>query len=290
MHVSAANDTFMYTIPGQTTGDTVFYFCVFVDDDGLSAISDTHALLVGTQDLYINEILYDTPGTDSGCFIELYGTNTGMDLDGFSLVGVNGYNGSEYVTIDLTGHTLPGDGFFVVAQDSSVANFDMIDPSGDMQNGPDNIELRVNNITIDGLGYGTLNGWYFTGEWVPAPDVEYDHSLGRYPDGDDTDNNYVDFNDYTSHTPGEPNPNVGIAEHAASVASPTIIVNPVRSGMYFAMLIDQDEYYPLTVYNACGQAVSIVRSKHARVDVPCGVYFIGTEYPNTHCAKIVVVK
>jgi hypothetical protein len=290
MHASAANDTFMYTIPGQTAGDTVLYFCVFVDDDGLSSVSDTHALLVGTQDLYINELLYDTPGSDSGCFVELYGTNSGMNLDGYSIVGVNGYNGSVYVTIDLTGYTLPGDGFFVVAQDSSVANSDMITSSGDMQNGPDNIELRVNNITIDALGYGTLNGWFFTGEWVPAPDVEYAHSLGRYPDGDDTDHNYVDFHDYPSHTPGEPNPYVGIAEHVSTVTSLTVLVNPVRSGMRFSVVVDLDELYPLTVYNACGQMVSTVQSKQAKVDVPCGVYFLGTESPRVRCAKIVVVE
>ncbi|MBN2620362.1 hypothetical protein JXB22_04650, partial [candidate division WOR-3 bacterium] len=237
MHVSIVNDTFMYTIPGQIAGDTVFYYAVFVDNDGLSTGSDTHALFIGDIDLAINEVLYDTPGTDSACFIELYGSSGGMSLDNYSLVGVNGYDGSEYVVIDLSGFSLPGDGFFVVAQDSGVANHDLMSSTADLQNGPDNIELRMNNITIDALGYGAIDGWVFTGEWLPAPDVDYDHSLGRYPDGDDTDNNYVDFHDYTTHTPGEPNPYVSIAEFATPAVPVNAAVNPVRAGIRFSMLI-----------------------------------------------------
>lgn len=290
MNTSAVNDTFMYTIPGQTAGDTIFYYCVFVDNDNLSSVSDTHALLVGSQHLYINEVLYDTPGGDAGCFIEIYGTSTGMSLNGFSLVGVNGYNGSEYVTIDLTGNSLPGDGFFVVAQDSTVANYDMVTVSADLQNGPDNLELRLNDVTIDALGYGTMNGWVFTGEWMPAADVDYDHALGRYPDGDDTDNNLVDFHDYTTPTPGEPNPYVGVAEQTTSGFSLSLRANPVRSGVQFSSLIDHEGYYPITVYNACGRIVTIVHTKFSILNVPCGVYFLKTEMPHNSCAKIVVVE
>jgi len=290
MHVSMVNDTFMYTIPGQNTGDTVFYYCVFVDNDGLSAISDTHALLVGNQGLYINEVLYDTPGSDSGCFIEIYGINAGMDLDGFSLVGVNGYNGSEYITIDLSGNTLPADGFFVIAQDSSVANHDLVTSSADLQNGPDNMDLRVNDVTIDALGYGTINGWYFTGEWLPAPDVDYDHALGRYPDGDDTDHNFIDFHDYTTPTPGEPNPYVGISERMNSIVASPVLVNPVRSGVLFSVLLSHDEYYPLMVYNSSGRLIMIAHNKYSVLNVPCGVYFLKSDAQGTGCAKIVVVK
>jgi hypothetical protein len=42
-HVSAANDTFQYQIPGQTTGDTVFYYLKYIDNDGRSPNSDTNA-------------------------------------------------------------------------------------------------------------------------------------------------------------------------------------------------------------------------------------------------------
>lgn len=290
MHVSITNDTFMYTIPGQAAGDTVFYYAVFVDNHGLAAVSDTHALLVGDAGIVINEVLYDTPGADSACFIELYGSGGSMNLDGFTLVGVNGYNGNEYTVIDLSGCSLPGDGFFVIAQDSSVAHFDLVSGSADLQNGPDNVELRINDITIDALGYGTLNGWVFTGEWMPAPDVEYDHVLGRYPDGNDTDNNCVDFYDFAVPTPGEPNPYVSITEFILPVFPVNVRVNPVRTGIRFSALIDRENCYPLTVYNACGQVVQIARDGSAFLTAACGVYFIRTNRKNAACVKIVVAK
>jgi hypothetical protein len=290
MHVSVVNDTFMYTLPGQTTGDTVFYYTIFVDNDGLSTVSDTHALFVGDIEIAINEVLYDTPGTDSACFIELYGGSSGMSLDAYTLVGVNGNDGSEYAVIDLSGYSLPGDGFFVIAQDSSVAYYDLVSGLADLQNGPDNVELRMNNITIDALGYGTIDGWVFTGEWLPAPDVEYDHSLGRYPDGDDTDNNCVDFHDYTIHTPGEPNPSVAVSEFVSPAVPVNASINPVRSGIQFSMLIDQDYCYPLIVYDACGRIVQIAHDRTATLTIVSGVYFVKLNVVNTKCVKVVVVK
>ena len=125
-HVSVTNDTFYYEIPGQNTGDTVFYYVKLVDNDGLSAVSDTGAYYVGAMNISINELYYDTPGADSGCFTEIYGPGM-MSLDGFTLVGVNGNGGADYATIDLTGHTIPSDGFFVVGDNPDVPNVDLAD-------------------------------------------------------------------------------------------------------------------------------------------------------------------
>ena len=289
-HTSISNDTFFYNIPGQTSGDTIFYFLKFVDNDDLSTISDTHAYYIGELDIKINEILYDTPGSDSACYIEIYGSGS-TSLDNISIVGVNGYNGSVYETIDLTGHTIPGDGFFVIAQDSGVNNYDLVITGADMQNGPDNIELRLNDITIDALGYGTLNGWFFTGEWLPAVDVDFDHCLGRYPDGQDTDNNSVDFHDYTTFTPGEPNPPVSVAENIGSPKRVSSIKNPVRSDIHFISLINDSNAYPITVYNSLGQIIKNVTAADTPLNLPCGVYFLKTSLRQASiCHKVVVVK
>jgi len=289
-HTSISNDTFMYHIPGQTADDTVFYYLKFTDNDGLAAISDTHGFFVGAMGIKINEILYDTPGADSACFVELYGPGN-SSLDNIILVGVNGYNGDDYISIDLTGYTIPGDGFFVIAQDSGVNNYDLVTTNADMQNGPDNLELRLNDIMIDGLGYGTLNGWFFTGEWLPAADVDFDHCLGRYPDGQDTDNNSVDFHDYTTFTPGEPNPPVSVFENKSTSMDIPVITNPVRSGVLFISLIQGFDAYPVTVYNSLGQMITEITVPSTALTLPCGVYFLKTSNtPEYRCHKVVVVK
>jgi len=290
-HTAVNTDTFIYQIPGQAAGDTVFYYLRFIDNDSLETFSDTHAYYVGALDIYVNEVCYDTYSADSGCFIELYGPS-GTSLDGFSLVGVNGTGGVEYETIDLSGGSIPGDGFFVVGDYATVPNVDLVDPGANLQNGPDNLELRFNDITIDALGYGELDSWVFTGEWLPAVDVDFGHSLGRYPDGDDTDNNEVDFNDYETLTPGEPNPPVGIYEHAtvAKKMPMPILTNPLRAGSAYGALINDVGYYPLIVYNTMGQAITEISQPENRLALPTGVYFVKFNNVARGCAKIVVIK
>ncbi|MEO0135982.1 MAG: carbohydrate binding domain-containing protein [candidate division WOR-3 bacterium] len=286
-HSNISNDTFQFLIPGQAAGDTVFYYLKFTDDDNLSTISDTYSFYVGRFALWINEVYYDAPGTDSGCFIELFG-NPGTSLNGFTLVGVNGTGGLPYATINLSGYSIPNDGFFVIAQNPWVPNVDLVDPNADLQNGPDNLELRFNNITIDALGYGTLNGWIFTGEWLPAIDVNPGHSLGRYPDGDDTDNNSVDFNDYDTLTPGTPNPVVGIEEKKPKPIVPLILRNPVFPQMKLSEIIRINSGAPVFVYDVTGQLVKKMENVNEQIDLRPGVYFLRMRQEPFSVHKIVV--
>jgi hypothetical protein len=272
-HTGVSHDTFQYVIPGCTTGDTVFYYLVLTDDDNLVTISDTHAYYVGDCRLAINEVHYDSPGPDSGCYVEIFGDG-GRVLDGFSVVGVNGSNGSPYATVELSGHVIPADGFFVIAQDSSVANHDTVTQEINLQNGPDNVELRFHGITVEALGYGTLDGWVFTGEWSPAPDVAHAHCLGRYPDGYDSDHNMVDFHDYTIHTPGEGNSTVESDDGNSRSALVTVVPNPVRPRIPCGLLLARDASYPVVVYNTLGRIVLQASTPHARLALPCGVYFL----------------
>lgn len=151
----------------------------------------------------INEVLYDPPGTDVGCFVELIG-KPGLNLDEYSLVGVNGDGGKQYNFIDLSGHTIPPDGYFVVAQDDSVQEADMIDSKANFQNGPDNIELWHEDEKIDSVGYGDFSEAVFTGEGDPTFDLP-NYSIGRRPDGFDSDDNSVDFVGLPLISPGAPN-------------------------------------------------------------------------------------
>lgn len=146
------------------------------------------------DEIKINEMYINPPGADAGCFIELYFPG-GVSLDGYSLVGVNGYNGQDYQTIPLDGYAIPADGYFVVAQDDTVPNCDLIDSNADYQNGPDSLQLRMGAVVVDAIGYGDFSGGeVFAGEGDPAPEFfTGEHSHSRIPDGHDTDNNAVDF-------------------------------------------------------------------------------------------------
>jgi hypothetical protein len=288
-HISASNDTFMFHIPGQAIADTVFYYLEFIDNDGLTTVSDTHAYYVGEAGIYINEILYETSGSDSACFVELYGPGN-SSLDDYMLVGVNGFNGNVYASIDLMDNSIPNNGFFVIAQDSGVVNYDLVTGNANMQNGPDNVELRLNNIVIDALGYGALNGWFFTGEWLPASDVQQSHSLGRYPDGYDTDNNCDDFYDYTELTPGEPNLPASAHENEGARLNLPTMTNPIRAGVFFASLIKEFDAYPIIVYNPLGQIIMKVIKPRTTINLPCGVYFLKPENIRYGCLKTVIVK
>ena len=111
--------------------------------------------------LSINEVLYDAQGTDDGrVFVELYGT-PGTVLDGWSIEGINGSDGSVTTQLLLAG-MVPDDGFFVVADQSAgtteVLGADLL-LNFDFQNGPDSIVLRdAAGGVVDALGYGAFAG------------------------------------------------------------------------------------------------------------------------------------
>jgi len=160
--------------------------------------------------LHINEILYDPPGGDAGCYIEIVGP-PGTSLTGYSLKFTKGSDGTEYVPpLLLTNQTIGSSGYFVVAQDATVvvgagAN-SMISIKANMQNGPDNVQLLLGAVVVDAVGYGTFGaGTFFMGEGTPWPGVNNSvQSVSRLPNGADTSNNFADFA-LGTQTPGLPN-------------------------------------------------------------------------------------
>jgi len=153
----------------------------------------------------IQEVLYDGPGTDSDdVFTELSGP-PGMNLSGWSLVGINGGDGQVYQAIDLSGLAIPGDGIFVIATSSANSELalqrDFI-ANVDWQNGPDALQVRYGTSIMDALQYGDA-GIYNAGEGDFAVDVTGAISLSRDMFGTDTNNNAVDF------TAGDPTPGSG---------------------------------------------------------------------------------
>jgi len=154
----------------------------------------------------INEVLYDATGSDNGrVFVELYGT-AGTVLDGWSIEGINGSDGSVTTELMLNG-TLPADGFFVIADQNAgtteVLGADLL-LDFDFQNGPDSVVLRdAAGAVVDALGYGTFAaGDSFAGEGSPANDPPSGHSMERRFAGVDTDDNAADFAAREFPTPG----------------------------------------------------------------------------------------
>jgi hypothetical protein len=298
-HSAIDGDTFLYSIPCQAEGDTVFYYLWVRDDNDSITVSDTNAYYVGNKGIVINEVCYDTPGLDTACFIELYGI-PGASLDGIEVAGVNGLNGNDYEVIDLTGYSIPPDGFFVIAQDSCVPNADTITDNADLQNGPDNIELRFNGITIDALGYGS-GDFIFTGEGLPAPDIAETNSLSRYPNGEDTDNNISDFMESYFKSPGEETP--ACVEEFYAEEPFNLSVSPVISGSPVEFVIDVREKGAIdfSIFNVLGQRVFGFKKEFLSPDsykidwntkdVCPGVYFCSLQRKKIHFSeKILILK
>jgi hypothetical protein len=101
----------------------------------------------------INEVDCDTPGTDQAEFIELYNnSNQEVSLDGVALVLYNGgsspYSGeASYLTRDLSGHTIPAKGFFVIGN-PGVTQASVTFTNNALQNGPDAVALYLGAATL----------------------------------------------------------------------------------------------------------------------------------------------
>ncbi len=180
--------------------------------DSADIVDLTQAPPPPVPDIVINEVYYDSPGSDHGTFTEL-AANPGTSLDNVHLIGLNGSNGQIYADIDLSGFQFGSSGLFVVAQDTTVPNADYINSSVNWQNGPDNVLLVYisgsDTILIDAVGYGSedTTTWHFAGEFLPTIDARSGYSIARIPDRMDTDSNVVDFTQVPP-TPGMLNGNL----------------------------------------------------------------------------------
>jgi hypothetical protein len=157
----------------------------------------------------INEIFYDADvvADREQSFIELHGP-AGTSLSGFTLVGVNGNGGADYVSIDLAG-TLAVDGFHVVAHPDAVALAgvaEQLDTGADLQNGPDSVQLRWGDTVVDAVAYGAFGaGDTAAGEGMPAAGAGPGQSITRNAQHTDTNDNRADF-----AVAGEPSPGAAL--------------------------------------------------------------------------------
>ncbi len=153
--------------------------------------------------LLLNEVFYDPPGSDGGReFVELYvAASQEVSLDGVRLVFVNGASPDEPRTVWRApeGLVLEAGRFWVVGGEE-VEGRDAT-ASLSLQNGPDALWLMRGEDTLDRVAWGEVEG---LGEGAPAADVS-GASLGRVPDGSDSDDNARDWRRLDPPSPGRIN-------------------------------------------------------------------------------------
>jgi hypothetical protein len=171
------------------------------------------------DDLKINEVDYDQPGTNDAEFIEIYNpTDRTINLGGYAVELVNEVPVDQniYETIFLPGvDLLPGDYYVICGDAANVFNCDLdVTPDVDLidNSNPGAVALvfipraGVLQTILDTVSYGGDVPGYTEGSGViPGDnDVQDYFGISRFPNGVDTDNNSVDFSG-RCHSPGEEN-------------------------------------------------------------------------------------
>jgi hypothetical protein len=186
-----------------------------------SATSTVTVSAVPLGGLVINEVDYDTPGTDSMEFLEIYNaTSIPIDLTSVVVIFINGADSDEYRRVPLSGSLAAGAflliGNAVVTAPAGTTRIDI--PNNGIQNGaPDGIALfdLSSGTLLDALSYeGSLTDATLPGgvmslvEGTPTSAADSntgDLSLIRFPDGVDADNAATDWRTTMTPTPGSPN-------------------------------------------------------------------------------------
>jgi hypothetical protein len=199
-----------------------------VAEDGSSARYSVR--VVDHIGLLINELDVDQAGLDTAEFIELLALDN-VDLWGIVVVLLNGgvTPGQEYARIDLSSQGSLAAGTPLVLAGSAVqvpaAAVKYTPPgwesSNRIQNGPSDAVLLWDTVArkvVDTVSYaGVLHRALIAGETAevdategtagaPADSNSASGSVGRFPNGQDTGQNGLDFRFSSQITPGLPNP------------------------------------------------------------------------------------
>jgi hypothetical protein len=155
----------------------------------------------------INEVSIDSlvgaGGTDDD-WVELYNpTDQAINLNDWSIQKTTGTGGS-LVKVALSGQ-IPAEGYFLIVRNGSTTSQSLRDKADILAS--DSFSLASNNIVylvndnnnitnssdpniIDFVGWGTAS--FYEGS-APASAIAESKSIARVPDGEDTDQNSVDF-------------------------------------------------------------------------------------------------
>jgi len=210
--------TFLYTAP-STAFSAEITASLGVD----ALVADIEVVEGLAPGLVINEVDYDTVGTDSAEYVEIYNAGSaGVVLDGLTLITFNGATDDEVARYNLSGSLGAGE-FMLLAGDDVVVPAGVASialPDNSLQNGsPDGLALfdTVSGEIVDALCYeGSMTSVSISGvagsfslvEGTATSAEDNNRSatsLIRHPDGADTDVAADDWAETTTPTPGEPN-------------------------------------------------------------------------------------
>ncbi len=155
--------------------------------------------------LVINEIMVGSSSSASDEFVEIFNPcSSAVDLSGWSLVYRSASGSNDIKLADLSSLAMGAQGYLVLGGSAFSGNADQTLASGLASAGGGVALHDSTNDTVDSIGYGSANNGLIEGGAAPeAP--EYDSSLARTPNGNDTDNNASDFQVDSSPTPGKAN-------------------------------------------------------------------------------------
>ena len=146
-NLTGVTNTFLWTGATPVGVYTAQFYAV--DKDGVTnrpvvITVQNPAVALGTSNVWINEINYDTPGTDSNEYVEVAGV-AGVDLSAYSLVLYNNDTGAPYFTTNLTGIVITNEGCGYGAEYVLIPG---------IQNGaPDGVALLEGANVLQFLGY-----------------------------------------------------------------------------------------------------------------------------------------
>jgi hypothetical protein len=159
-----------------------------------------------SSDLVINEIDYDQVGTDGGGFVEIANTgSSAANLDGISLVFVNGGDGNEYDRADLTGSLAAGAYLSVEIEPQNGApdGVALVNTASGALLDALSYEGEIHAAQISGQTYDLVEGTALAATVVDSNTV--DGSLSRIPDKHDSNDAATDWAFMTTKTPGAAN-------------------------------------------------------------------------------------
>ena len=160
--------------------------------------------------LLVNEVDYDQTGsTDAAEFIEILNPGSdAVDLGAYRIELVDGADDEPYLTYEPSGE-LAGGGFLVIADQAVITANSLPETSlaltgTGIQNGPDGVRIvaKADGRVVDAVHYERVVPG--AGEGSAAPQDPEDQSIGRCPNGFDSNDNGLDFKAMTA-TPGAAN-------------------------------------------------------------------------------------
>lgn len=167
----------------------------------------------GSEGLKVNEVMYDPSSDDStNEFVELVNTGSvAIQLEGFVLEAAKSSWG---INATLPAGAVIEPGAFFVIGGGTVTNEDYSASKLDLGNGTDGDGVRIldcTGVVLDSMLYGGATGDGLEGDngsTDVADKVSAGTSLGRFPDGADSDA-HTDWFPYSTPTPGSANADPG---------------------------------------------------------------------------------